>query len=73
MTHPNDPSSAPQPPDSRGEGHQEAKAAPVAAPPGMPPDGPRGRDLDAATGTLVGAGLGGLIWGVLILLYIWWR
>jgi hypothetical protein len=40
-------------------------------PPGVPQTGRRGSDLDAATGTLVGAGLGALIWVVLILLYLW--
>jgi hypothetical protein len=40
-------------------------------PPGVPQTGRRGSDLDAATGTLVGAGLGALIWVALILLYLW--
>jgi hypothetical protein len=33
----------------------------------------RGSDLDAATGTLVGAALGALIWVLLVLLYLWLR
>jgi hypothetical protein len=72
-----DPDDLPNPPKpsasggSRDENGKQADAGPGAVPPGGPHKGRRGSDLDAATGTLVGVGLGALIWVVLILLYLW--
>ena len=75
MTDPNDPPNSPKPSAAGGSRDENGKQAdatgPGAVPPGGPHKGRRGSDLDAATGTLVGVGLGALIWVVLILLYLW--